>query len=176
MQDQRRAAEFVKLLTSHQRRLFLQILTFLPNPLDAEEALQETNVVLWSKAAEFIPDSSFSAWAQKVAYFKVLAFRKRGMRDRLTFTPELLEIFSREATSDDAADDRRRLALVACLEKLSERDRGLIMRRYAAGVTVHSVADEVNRPASSIYRSLERIRLALLTCIQRAVAAEGRSS
>jgi RNA polymerase sigma-70 factor (ECF subfamily) len=131
--------------------------------------------VLWSKAAEFTPDTSFSAWAHKVAYFKVLEFLKRGSRDRLTFSSELMETFVSEIAADKTRQDRRRLALAGCLEKLPERDRELVAQRYADGGSVQAVADEIKRPPSSIYRSLERIRQTLLACIQRTVTAEERS-
>ena len=89
VQDPRQATEFVQLLTSHQRRLYVYIMTFLPHLADADEVLQETNVVLWSKAHEFILGTSFSDWAYKIAYFQVLAFRKRGVRSRLVFAQDM---------------------------------------------------------------------------------------
>ena len=73
---------------------------------------------------------------------------------------------------DKALQDRRLTALAGCLDKLPGRDRALIARRYAAGASVQSVADEIRRPATSIYRSLERIRQILLSCIQREVISE----
>jgi RNA polymerase sigma-70 factor (ECF subfamily) len=175
MHDQQQIAEFVQLLTSSQRRLYLHILTFLPNPVDAEEVLQEANVVLWSKADDFQPGTNFIAWARSVAYFEVLAFRKRGTRDRLSFTTELMETLAEESLANEAGQEQRRVALSKCLEKLADRDRSLITNRYVAGGNVQAMADELRRPVSSIYRSLERIRLALLQCIQRTVAGEERS-
>ena len=174
MQDERRAAEFVKLLTSHQRRLYLYILTFLPHPTDAEEVLQEANTVLWSKSGEFEPGTSFAAWAHKVAWFEVLAFRKRSQRDRLTFSDELLHTFAQEAMPDETRQNDRRLALVKCLEKLPDRDRDLVARRYTADASVQQIASDLGRPLTSIYRSLERARLALMECIQRTLSAEER--
>ena len=86
----------------------------------------------------------------------------------MTFSHELLETFAEEAETIDAMSGDRRAALSACLEKLPARDRELIHRRYMAGATVEQMAADVSRPLSSIYRSLERIRVSLLTCIQRA--------
>ena len=39
--------EFIKLFTRYQRRVFLFILSQVPNPVDAEEIHQETNVIIW---------------------------------------------------------------------------------------------------------------------------------
>ncbi len=43
------ADEFVQLFTKWQRRLFLFILAQVPNLVEAEEILQETNLVIWRK-------------------------------------------------------------------------------------------------------------------------------
>jgi len=69
-----RNTEFVQLLTAHQRSLYLYIITLLPNPADVDDVLQSTNMVLWSKADEFVPGTDFGAWARRVAHFEVLAF------------------------------------------------------------------------------------------------------
>jgi RNA polymerase sigma-70 factor (ECF subfamily) len=172
MREQSEPIAYVTLLTSNQRQLYRYILTFLPRASDAEEVLQETNVVLWVKAAEFDSTKPFLAWAYKVAYFEVLAFRKRQARERLTFSPELTEIFAAEAGGLESNRDRRRSVLDSCLEKLSQRDRDLVVRRYAPGTTPQQLATAMSRPASSIYRSLERIRSILLTCIQQTISAE----
>lgn len=165
-------AEFVTQLTGYQRRLFGYIATLLPNPADTEEVLQQTNMVLWSKAHEFEPGTSFRAWSFRIAHLEVLGFLRRGSRERHLFGGALVETMAAEVEAFDS--ERPTQALRTCLEKLSAADRDLIGRRYAVGATVKQVAESQNRPASSIYRSLDRIRYWLLECIQRALAAEGR--
>jgi DNA-directed RNA polymerase specialized sigma24 family protein len=59
--------EFVQLFTHYQRRLFLYILSQLPNPIEAEEVQQETNVVIWSKFAQFREGTNFLAWVSQIA-------------------------------------------------------------------------------------------------------------
>src|SRR5687767_8306659 len=75
--------EFVRLLSQNQRRLLLYVLTLVPRLNDAEEVVQETNLVLWRDYANFQPGTNFVAWAFKVAFFQVLAWRKKKQRDRL---------------------------------------------------------------------------------------------
>jgi RNA polymerase sigma-70 factor (ECF subfamily) len=175
--DSRLEQGFVQLLTSHQRSLYVYILTLVHQPTDADEVLQNTNVVLCAKAADWRSINSFAAWSQKIAYFEVLAFRKRNARSRLLFAPDVLESLAHDAaTGDDGVESDRRTALSLCMEKLAPRDRELIGRRYAAGGAVERIASEDRRPASSVYRSLERIRLALLNCIRRRITAQERSS
>ena len=87
---------------------------------------------------------------------------------------EFLEAVAEEMHS--RADDlvEREKALADCVEKLRDRDRELINRRYAPGVTVNDIAEQLDRPVKSIYAALTRIRRGLLKCVERALVAEGR--
>src|SRR5688500_10238609 len=86
--------EFVRLLGENQRRISLYVMGLVPNWNDAEEIVQETTVVLWQEFAEFESGSNFAAWACKVAYFGVLAWRKRRSREKLQFSSEFLASIS----------------------------------------------------------------------------------
>ena len=57
-----------------------------------------------------------------------------------------------------------------CIEHLRARDRELIRQRYAAGESGKDLAENIGRPANSVYQSLGRIRRTLLECIQRRMA------
>ena len=82
--------EFVRLLTGEQTSLFAYIATLLGDVNDASNVLQQTNMVLWKKADEFAPGTSFHAWARKVAYFQTLAYIRDKKRDKLVFDEELV--------------------------------------------------------------------------------------
>lgn len=166
------SAEFVQLFTHHQRRLFLFILSQIPNPIEAEEVLQETNVVIWSKYSQFREGTNFLAWVSQIASFEVMKYRSRVKRSRLYFSDEFLETMSREALDRSDELEQRRVALVECLKKLKAKDRRLIEQRYAPGVKGKSVAEQMGRPANSVYQSLGRIRRFLMECIQRRLASE----
>jgi RNA polymerase sigma-70 factor (ECF subfamily) len=168
------AQEFARLAARHQRQLFLYIFSLVPNVTDAEEILQTTNLVAWTKFAEFDPTTNFFAWAGRVAYYEVLKYRTRRGRDAVMFGEEFLEQVNSAATAQADGYDRRREALDECLKKLRDFDRRLILLRYSDGSTTQSVADEFQRSAKSIYASLSRIRDTLLACINRRLALEER--
>lgn len=170
-----RTEQFVQLLTEHQRRLYAYVVSLLGNAADADEVLQETNLALWRKLDTFQPGSSFAAWASRVAYYEVLAFRKRRGRDRLSFEPELLETLAAESAARLEQFEARRRALAHCLTKLSARDRDLLARRYEAGNSAAAVAQQLGRTAQATYQALHRIRLNLSLCIRRTLAAEERA-
>ncbi len=164
--------DFVSLFSRYQRRLFLYILTQVPNPVDAEEILQETSVVIWRKATQFQPGTNFFAWVSQVANFEVMKFRSRRKREKLQFSDEFLEQVASEAVTRADELEIRRSALMTCIEKLRPQDRELVQQRYAPGETGKNLADSMHRPANSVYQSLGRIRRALMECIQRQLAVE----
>ena len=167
--------EFVQLFTQNQRRLYLYILAQVPSPIDAEEILQETNVVIWRKCEVFQAGTNFFAWACRIAGYEVLKHRERRRRDRVRFSNRFVEQIAVEALADVENLEERRRALIDCLGKLQEKDKELIQRRYAPGETGKSLAEFLGRPANSVYQSLSRIRRTLLECIRRRLAAEAGS-
>ena len=168
------SAEFIQLFTKTQRSIFLYILSLVPRPVDAEEILQETNLIVWTKSHQFQPGTNFRAWASQIAYYEVLKYRERKQRDKLHFNPELLEMIAAESLQQADLLDRRRQALADCLLKLRETDRALIQSRYSPDGEGPGIADQLGRPINSIYQSLSRIRKVLLECINRRLAAEVR--
>lgn len=173
--DPVRIEQFAQLLARCQRRVFLYVLTLVHRASDAEEILQETNLVLWRKFDKYQPGTSFERWACRIAYFEVLKFRQRQARTERLFSDTFIEALAAEADRSDAVLDARRSALAECLKKLREADRALVLARYRAGATTRSVAEALGRSLQGTRRSLHRIRMTLLACIERTLAAEERA-
>src|SRR5262249_53885031 len=125
-----RVEEFVRLLGQHQRRLFLYVLCLVPDWNDAEEVMQETNLVLWREFARFEPGPNFAARACRVAFHQVLAWRKRRQRDRLEFSDAFLGAVAEETAAELDRLEERSAALAGCIEKLPGDQRDLLRRRY----------------------------------------------
>ena len=168
MPDAARVDEFVQLLARNQRRLFVYVHTLVPRPDDAEEVLQNTNLVLWREFDSFEAGTNFAAWACRVALNQVLAWRKKRQRDRLQFSDDLLRLIAAEAEVDDAQEERSR-ALAGCLEKLPPEQRELIRLRYMEGGAIEAVAAKVQRTVEATYRALSRVRHALHDCVSRSL-------
>jgi RNA polymerase sigma-70 factor, ECF subfamily len=166
-----RTEDFVRLCTEHQRHVYLSILAQLPNRSDADDVMQETNLVLWRKFSEFQPGTNFRAWACRVAHFEVLAFmqKRRGI---LSFDEQVAQSIA--VTIVERADelDARRDALTVCLQKLRMHDREIIRMRYADNASTKAVAQHVGRSIDAIYKALGRIHRTLMTCIERSLARQ----
>lgn len=163
---------FVELVTRYQQRVYLFILSLVPNRTDADEVLQETNLVLWRKFDEFRPGSDFRAWAFQIAYYKVRSFVERRGNERLRFGDEFLDRVAAAAAEIPDGLDARQQALADCMAKLNNRDRDLIKRRYRADGSTKKVAEESGRSIHAVYKAVVRIRRALHECIEWTLATE----
>ncbi|MCE9545912.1 MAG: RNA polymerase subunit sigma-70 [Planctomycetia bacterium] len=158
---------FVHDLIAVQARLYAYILSLVLDRNVADEVLQNTNVVLCRKAAEYASLGNFPAWACGVARFEVLAHRKLKGRTPLMFDAELLDCLAEEATQATAGVTNQQRALADCLDELSGKQRDLILDRYRPGGSVKELASKMSRPVGSISQTLYRIRNLLLECIER---------
>ncbi len=159
------SALFVKRLADAQRGLYAYILQLLPNRTDADDVLQATNLVMWSKREEFREGSDFAAWAARIAYYEVLTSRKRKARDRLRFDDALIAQLSREAGGEAGRMDTLLQMLRRCMERLSEPDRELLEMQYADGLRPRQIAVRLGRSPGAIAQAMHRIRMSLLKCI-----------
>ena len=157
---------FVQLLTGHQGRLRAYIMALLPDETNAEDVLQETNVVLWQKRDECADESVFAAWACKVAYYEVLGYLRDRARDRHHFDDELVARIAESAQKHVNSLDARRDALRGCLKKLSPAHQRLLHDRYAVSMSVTSMAEKLNKTVNAVSRALYQLRKALAACVQ----------
>jgi RNA polymerase sigma-70 factor (ECF subfamily) len=172
-QDQ--TGQFVTHVIDMQRNLFAYILTLVPRLNDANDVLQQTNLVIWNKRGEFEPGTDIQAWACRIAYYEVLAHRQRWRRDRLEFDNVLLDQMADEVIDTLADSDAELRALAQCSEKLCPTDRELLHLRYQETLTAPTIGQRVGRSAVAIRQALFRIREALHRCVEQEMKGGGPS-
>jgi len=166
--------DFGRLFVQYQPRIYGYIRSLVAQRTDAEDVLQETASVLWQKFDSFRPGTDFLAWALNVAHYRMLYFRQQQKRNVLHFS----EAFC-EAVAADTVAEAGRLAdlqglLDDCMAKLSPGDYELFALRYGSETTTKHLAEQLGRPASTIYNAIHRIRLALAQCVERGLNREAR--
>ncbi len=172
-QVQKPSEEFIRAFTQSQRPLFLYILPLVGNPSDADEVLQETNLVIWSKWDQFEEGTNFVAWGRAIARLEVFRFRRTRGRKLCFLEDDVLEIVASRNETVSEEVYLRQEALALCITQLRAKDRELIQMRYSPGVNGDQVADMLGRPANSVYQSLGRIRRTLMECVKHRLAEEG---
>jgi RNA polymerase sigma-70 factor (ECF subfamily) len=164
---------FARLLGQNQRRIFLYVMSLVPDWNDAEEIVQETNLVLWRTSDRFEPGTNFGAWATKVAFHQVLAWRKRVKRNRLEFSQEFLEAVAEEASAASDVLEERWQKLTRCIERLPADRRMILRLRYSDELSVAAIARRLGRNENAVYHTLGRTRRALHECVTRSRLKEG---
>jgi len=160
----------VGLIARHQPEIHRYVLSLLPDRMLADDVVQETNLVLWRKAAEYDPAQPFLPWALTIALYQVKAARRDAGRDRHVFDDSLVEILAAEGREAEPQAGDLEKALETCLQELPEKQRQLILARYAPGSSVQELAAERSQTPTALSLSLMRIRKALETCIERKLA------
>jgi len=169
----RTTVDFLRLLSQHERRMKAYILALVPNWADADDLYQETTVRLWEQFADYDTKQEFGVWACTIAYYMVLAHRKKSSREKGRFSQAFVEAVAEEVAATSQEADLRYHALQHCLRKLSERNRDLIRRCYSGTTTLKAVAEQMGRKVDAFYRALSRIRHALHECIEKQLQEEG---
>ena len=164
--------QYVQALTAIQRTLYIFIRSLVPHPADADEVLQNTNLVLWKKADQFQPGTNFRAWALRVAQLEVMDLRKGESCRRRRFSDAIVDQLADDLSARYDTYDARLEALRHCLTQLRASDRELIAKRYEDDLQGAEIAASVGRSRDRVYRSITRIRRALMTCVQIQLAQE----
>ncbi len=170
--DTDKTKRFFKLFLGIQPKLYAYIVFLVHNGDVAEDLLQDTAALIWGKFDEFQEDSNFQAWAMKIAYYKVLDYRKKKNHKELLFGEEQMDFYAALAADFVEKADNRLVALQGCLQKLSEDDRKLVDLRYNHGITLKSIAEKAGRSITGIYRVMARIHNQLLKCIRQTLTLE----
>jgi len=172
--DPRQEGEaFVRLFARYEQDLRRFIFSLVLDRDAADEVFQNTSVALWRKFADFDPAQPFLPWALAFAKLEVLKHRKKGRRGRFVMGDGLIDRLADERAAEADELDTRRRALRDCLAKLPDEQRSLVRRRYASSETVAALAQQVGRTPKQLYKTLERVRAALMNCVNRAVTDGG---
>ncbi|MCM2371253.1 sigma-70 family RNA polymerase sigma factor [Aporhodopirellula aestuarii] len=166
-------AEFIQLLTESQRMLFQYIHSLIPHRNDADEVLQETNLVLWREYHQFQQGTNFRAWACTVALNQVRAFTSKRRAKRPFFDTDTMMLISERQQKKSAYFESRLDALERCVKKLPQRKRMFVEKRYRIGFTIETIAKEMGSSVDAAYKMLRRIRDDLHTCVDRTLSQEG---
>lgn len=171
--------QFMRLYATHHRELFAYVMALVGDEHQAEEVFQDTSVTLWKQFGEFepapglSPGGAFVRWAATVALNQVRNYRRVRGRDRHIFSESLLEQLAADRMQLFDEDQSRREALARCLAKLRTVDRQLIERCYGESRSFKQIAADLGRPANTVYKALNRIRAALLACVEGALGLGG---
>lgn len=165
---------YIELLAEFERYLSGYVYNMIPNAADAEDVLQDIKVALWKAFDQYQEGTNFGAWSRKVAFHRVMAFRKKKAIEnkRLTFSDECLDYLSENFPSDNQHARDHSLHLSACISKLKDDHKELIKMRYNRELSIEETATQSDKTIDACYRALSRIRLQLRKCVQQSISKQ----
>jgi RNA polymerase sigma-70 factor (ECF subfamily) len=128
----------------------------------AEDAVQDALIRVWRDLPQLRAAESFEAWTRRILVHACLdlARRERGRR-AVHELPELL--FGAERVEDDVAD---REAIGRGLQRLSLRDRTVLVLRFYLGLSVPEIANAMRVPAGTVKSRLHNAQEAMRAAIE----------
>lgn len=167
-----KGSQLLQLFARHNRELRAYSRLILPSVDPIDDVMQEASIVIWEKQEQLRREDEFLPWAKTIVRNISFRHRRKLIRDRHVFDNELLErILTEEEDEQDHArqgdkDAREYGALMACLNKLPEDRRQLILAPYGKPGAVKQMAEQSTRSPNSLYKLLQRLRSKLVRCME----------
>lgn len=177
--DSERTEAFLRLLGEHERKLAIYVTGLIACPQDAQDILQEGKIVMWRQFDQFELGTNFPAWARKILFYQILAHRRKSKRDAsVTIGDRALELLSEEAESASRENRwvRREKALQACVAKLPDDHREILLLRYREEASIERISHRTERTEGAVYRLLSRLRKNLYECVEKETSREPRTA
>ncbi len=163
---------FLQLYARYEAGIFGYLMSLLGNYNDAQDVLQETLLALWRSFGDFQPGTDFNAWARRVAYHRVLTYRKKRRRQGVPCSETFLAAIEQTCASQSGRMEQYVEHLDECMQRLNEIDRQVLQVRFQSEGTIKTAAAMLGRPTNTVYKALTRIYRSLAECIERAVKRE----
>ncbi len=157
---------FMRLLLEHEPAILRSVLVFVPQRADARDIVQETAVALWRHFPSYDPQRPFVNWACGFARIEVRRFLRRRQRRAQLSEAAAIALMATEDAEAPGRDERER-HLQECRQLLAPEHRRLLDGYYLEDLGVAALAQRHARSEEAIYKMLQRIRQALLECMQR---------
>ena len=171
-----RGERFLRTLAEHERWLATYVYSLVPRPADADDILQECKVTLWKQFGTFTPGTNFRAWSRTIALHQILNYRRAEQRRPWSpLDQQFIESVAGEIERRGDQLDRKADGLRACLRKLPEPHRAIVLSRYYEERSIEEIATQSGRSTEAVYRLLSRIRAVLNECINRQLAIAPRT-
>lgn len=160
-------AAFSQLYAQTAPRLYGVVLGVLPNGALADDVLQKTYVTIWTGAAQFdLVLSSPMTWMVAIARSLAIDVLRAGV---FPAEPEP-DGPSTAAPPDvpahrDLTNELQRL--LACMGRLDEGRRRLVLNAYFSGCTRFELAEQTGTPEATIRPRLRSALAAIAECLDR---------
>ena len=162
---------FKSLYTATHLRLFGVCLRILKNQQLAEDALQESFLKIWQKAAQFDPNKAGAmTWLSRIVRNQAIDMLRK--QDKLVDhnvdpeeIPEMIDTSPGQVSQLETIEANAKLR--SCLASLKAEQAHCLMSSYFDGQTAQQIADSMQRPVSTVKSWMARSMPLLRTCLEK---------
>ena len=148
---------FAELVRGHQRRAYAVARAIVLDHHDAEDAVQDGFLHAYRALARFRPGEPFGAWLHRIVANAALDLQRRRKVRAAGTLPETIAMPFR----DPAESDELRRRLTAALEKLTERQRAVIVLHDVEGFRHAEIGETLGIPEGTARSDLHHARATL---------------
>ena len=142
----------------------------------AQDAVQETFIVLQKKHAEFRPGANVFTWARQILRYEALNILRARGRESCVADEELLALVDAqfEHVNADALVrmEQQKTAVQHCMTRLDSDALKLLIDFYRERLSCDELATARRRTVNAIRLSLSRIRARLRECVRGRLLSE----
>lgn len=160
-------AAFERLYAASRAKLYGVVLRILRRADLADDVIQEAYVKIWNSAGQF--DAALSSpitWMVAIARHRAIDVLRKTPEISLKDEPETREV---AAESQDPLARREMTEelkrLLACMGRLDEDRRRLVLLAYYSGCSRQQLADQFGAPVNSIKTWLRRALVEIRECL-----------
>lgn len=164
---------FLSLFLRSEREIFRYVAVLVPNMADAEDIVQQTALALWEKFDAYDPNQPFTPWACRFALNKSRQWIERRQRWQALLEGGLAEELAQRRDALRPELEIRLKHLEGCLNKLPEEHRSLVEGYYYRRDAIEKLSVASSLTVAATYKTLQRVRQALQSCIEDAAKPEG---
>ena len=141
----------------------------------AQDAVQETFIVLQKKHAEFRPGANVFTWARQILRYEALNILRARGRESCVMDEELFALidarFDEHMNADALARlEQQKTALQHCMGRLDNDSLDLLLGFYRERLSCEELAGVRQRSVNAIRLALSRIRARLRECARTRLA------
>ena len=145
----------------------------------AQDAVQESFIVLQKKHAEFRPDGNVFTWTRQIVRYEALNIVRSRGRESCMADEELLALvdaqFGEHMNPDALARmEQQKIALQHCMARLDNSALELLLGFYRERLSCDELANARHRTVNAIRLALSRTRARLRECVRNRMAMEAR--
>jgi len=164
--------QFIRLFSQSESELIRYLMALLQNSSDARDVLQETAISLWQTIEKYDPNQPFFPWACRFALNKARQYLRAEARRSRLFDEDVAALIAARRVEVSVHLEKRREYLAECLKNLSPRQQKLVQSYYFEEQSIVDVAKNGGLSSEAVYKALQRIRQALMACIDRKLQSE----